>query len=821
MSNSESYELEKVNAAPMVLPMGMEDQQPEHETISPLRRIHQMLAGRYIWAILLSVLGMSLGGVGAYMSVELTYQSRGIIRIRPSMPKILYQTEASAVMPMFDSFIMDQVELMRSQRILDMAMQSDGWKSFGHSFTDEARAEFSSHYSVKRTRQSNLVILSYNSANPREAMKAINLVIDAYMRIFGERDAQEEAQRLRVLEERRTALTAQLSSIRDRIFRIANEYGSDALQNLYLYKLTQLNQLDQAMTQTGMDLAAVGMSTEAQGKGSNKVKSPVDMTVEEIAGVDQQMSVLLNQEAAFEADLRRLQGRYGENHRYVIDQKSQLVTAQQMIEDYAAKYRERQPTLSQTVTTGTVTSTGSVLTANQLLEKMRHLQSLYEKAQAETTDLGRKMLQINSLKTDAALTEGRLATTKNRIDTLNVESSVIGGRIEVFSRATKPFRPINAGKQKQFAVLGGMVGGMGGFGIILMFGALDRRLRSSDEASASIGRFRLLGMLPDLPEDMSDPEVATIAGRCVHHIRTLLQLVSGKKNRQVFAITGTAVGSGKTSLSLALGLSFASSGSKTLLIDCDLASGGLTTRLETIISRRVGEILRRRGLVTTEQLEQALWAADTSGKLVGETLVNMGILSEADVSEALALQSEVPIGLLDAVAGEDLKSCITNAGIDRLDILPVGGAKAHDMSRISPSSLSRVIEEARGYYDVILQDTGPVPGGVETSIVTAQADGVVLVVSHGDQRSQIKSAIDFLGSIDANVEGVVFNRASTRDIVGSAMSSSLSGDAASSESRDEGEARETPTSLRSKRFGPVARAVASHSWVLEGEEKTT
>ena len=65
----------------------------------------------------------------------------------------------------------------------------------------------------------------------------------------------------------------------------------------------------------------------------------------------------------------------------------------------------------------------------------------------------------------------------------------------------------------------------------------------------------LLGILPNLPDRLSDPEQAAIAAHCVHQIRTMLQINGGVEGgeRRVFAVTSASPGDGKTSLTLALG----------------------------------------------------------------------------------------------------------------------------------------------------------------------------------------------------------------------------------------------------------------------------
>ena len=82
--------------------------------------------------------------------------------------------------------------------------------------------------------------------------------------------------------------------------------------------------------------------------------------------------------------------------------------------------------------------------------------------------------------------------------------------------------------------------------------------------------------MPSLPAGTYDPEGDKLASHCVHQIRTLLQLGHNGENGATICVSGPGVGSGKTSLSRAIGLSFGYSGTRTLLVDGDLTGRELT-----------------------------------------------------------------------------------------------------------------------------------------------------------------------------------------------------------------------------------------------------
>jgi len=216
-----------------------------------------------------------------------------------------------------------------------------------------------------------------------------------------------------------------------------------------------------------------------------------------------------------------------------------------------------------------------LLTLEQLKARQAEYQKLQEKIMGETLDLGRKMLQIEKLKREVADADADVAETDHRLTQLRMEQGP-AERIDVLSFGD---RPLLTKDSRTAYASAGAIGGMGmGFAIMMLLGLLDRTFRSPEDARKA-ARMPLLGILPNLPEDLADPQQAAIAAHCVHQIRTLLQLGSGREKR-IFAITSPAAGTGKTSLTLSLGVSFAASSCRTLIIDCDLIGGGLTARVD-------------------------------------------------------------------------------------------------------------------------------------------------------------------------------------------------------------------------------------------------
>ena len=61
-----------------------------------------------------------------------------------------------------------------------------------------------------------------------------------------------------------------------------------------------------------------------------------------------------------------------------------------------------------------------------------------------------------------------------------------------------------------------------------------------------------------------------------------------------------------------------------------------------ITKKRLGELLVSEGLITNEQVQEALQEQKKSGTLLGETLVSLGYVTEFDIAGAIAAQFGLP-----------------------------------------------------------------------------------------------------------------------------------------------------------------------------------
>ncbi len=798
-----------------VLPVGQDalpaDGHADHHA-NPLHKAHRLLRGRYPWAVGLGLAGLLGGAAAAWNAVPLEFTSIGRIDVEPQLPAVLVRTEEQSIGPMFEHFVKREVELMQGQRNLNMARGSQLWLSAGR---DYSLGDFSSRLTVRHPSRSREILVMFTDEDKAVAKAGVEAIIRAYIQLRPEFDAQADNRRLDVLNEQLVAKRSQSRQLTQQIREVSETYGSDDLGPLLNAKIKQIEEIKDDLRRIEIALA-----TLHGGQSNDTSETPAaDLAPIEIASADPTMRNYLNQKRDQESYIAVLSAKFNLNHRLVVDERHKLEAIEAIIDRYAREYNESRRGTGSTGVAAAPTDRFELMSQPQLLARRAERQQLLEVLDIERRELAEKHHRIVELHEDLESVNADLQRYRDRLNVLTLESRVYG-RVTPMSFGEDPLFPSNAGKRKQLAALGGMAGGSFGLGLVMLVGLIDRRLRTSDDATYTTRqRIRMLGILPALPENMTDPEQVTVAAFGVHHIRTMLQLSGDGDNNRVFAVTSPAPGTGKTSLTFALGLSFAHCGMRTLLIDGDIVGAGLTTRSEARIHPKLGQILLHQGAISAAQLDEALALAASTGRKLGETLVAMGLLRREQIDEGLSGQRHTLLGLLDVLAGQAvLDQCVKNIGLPDLDILPVGAAQAHQAATLSPRSLQNLIEQAKGQYDVILFDTGPILGSLEASLISAHVDGVVLTVSRGEQRPMAERAADHLWSIGANLSGLVFNRADGQDVTRSSygsMQSRRMGDSLASAALATG----APPSGATRLLGPIATAVAYQVESSTGENR--
>ncbi|MDD3921779.1 MAG: CpsD/CapB family tyrosine-protein kinase [Eubacteriales bacterium] len=194
------------------------------------------------------------------------------------------------------------------------------------------------------------------------------------------------------------------------------------------------------------------------------------------------------------------------------------------------------------------------------------------------------------------------------------------------------------------------------------------------------------------------------AGSALHDavktLRTNIRFSGMDQDIRTIVITSVMPHDGKTTLSIFLGVAMAESGQRTLLVECDCRRPMLQNYLKLRSTGGLVELLSKR----------------------------------AGVAEA-----------------------VTHTGVERLDLLS-SMVLANPVEILGSNRFQSVVEELKGYYDVIIFDTPPLGSFIEAAILASRADGTVLVMQPGSTDvTAAQNAVAQLEKGKAHVLGAVLN----------------------------------------------------------------
>lgn len=412
---------------------------------------------------------------------------------------------------------------------------------------------------------------------------------------------------------------------------------------------------------------------------------------------------LRGQEATASAELNSLRARYGELHPDVLKARQNLDAVKQQI---AA---ERTRIIAALQANVQVAASGlSSLEASRA--QARGSLASNSSAQVGLLELKRKA------EASSAIYSAFLQRAKETTATTNIPQADV--RISSFARL--PDAP--AWPNYKLAALFGILAAIAvGLVVIGISEYLDGSLSTREEVEDELG-VTYAGAVPDLKSalgrgsEVLPPYVYILShpfSAFAEAVRNVGAMVTRRKTQgahtggRVIAITSPLPREGKTSLSICLARVFAMGRSRVVLIDGDLRR------------HQVSELL----------------------------------VPDARIEERLLKVLEGLLPLSEALVKDDSTE---------LMILPTRGPTSTE-DFLTPERVDKLYESLRAQFDIVIVDTAPLLGIVDTRSLTQQADAT-LVICHWRKTSlkAVRAALDILAQSGANVAGVALSRVNIR-----------------------------------------------------------
>jgi Mrp family chromosome partitioning ATPase len=482
------------------------------------------------------------------------------------------------------------------------------------------------------------------------------------------------------LTSRRDGFQAELKKLDADIAPIAQGRSVADLEPLYIAIGDRVRKLRSALADA--QCAMAGMTDELQ-RQPVAARSPAETAADEL------LRVHSAELAKIESQIDDGEGRFGPAHPLMV----QLQQAAKSARARVAHANE----LCQAVRLER--SAGP--SALSLSEREANLRRLTQAAEEELARVSARRAQIKAYDERSAVVRQNLDETTKRLDALTTEATQ-GSRLTVITNGEKPLTALLDSRPK-YAAAGAMVGLVLPLASLVLSTSVRRRYRYCDEVSDDLlHRLPFVAVIPQITHGAKEEAAMNIeAARSVHQLRVRLQPAAENTTR-TYLITSTASGEGKTGASIAMALSFAAAGFRTLLVDGDLKSRHLTN-----------------------------WFGANGTK-----------------------------GAIEAMAGERPQIRRTKCG---LHVLPAGQSRIRDMFTLPPSAVTALLNSVRNDYDVILFDAEPILTGVVASSIAQQVDGVIVAFERGQEPGQVDRTLRYLEVLDAPLACAIFNRAAPSD----------------------------------------------------------
>jgi capsular exopolysaccharide synthesis family protein len=204
-------------------------------------------------------------------------------------------------------------------------------------------------------------------------------------------------------------------------------------------------------------------------------------------------------------------------------------------------------------------------------------------------------------------------------------------------------------------------------------------------------------------------EPKSAAAEAYRALRTNIMFASPDKPVHSLLATSTSPDDGKSTTLANLAITFASSGSNTILVDADLRR----PHLHTIF----------------------------------------GLGNDAGLTTLVA-------DMARAKAGESPRLPLQNTQIENLHVLTSGPVPPNPAEILASQRMGEIIALLRNGAEYILIDTPPIIAVTDAAVLAPRVDGVILVVNAGKTRRDLAvKARDMLKQVNAHILGVVLNNA--------------------------------------------------------------
>jgi capsular exopolysaccharide synthesis family protein len=351
------------------------------------------------------------------------------------------------------------------------------------------------------------------------------------------------------------------------------------------------------------------------------------------------------------------------------------------------------------------------------------LQQALDQQKVEASAMADKMVQYNILVRDAEANKQLYDGLLQKLKEAGINAGLRSSNIRVVDPALVPTVPAKPQKSRniELAIMAGLVGGIG---LAFLREYMDNTVKSPDDIE-TLTRLPSLAVVPAFAgenglgrkllkasktngqgraELVSHMQPQSQMSEAFRALRTSLLLSQADSPPQTILVSSALPREGKTTAAVNLALTLARLGDKTLLIDGDMRKPSIARALDIADGRHVGLSSYLAGASSLEQV------------------------------------------------------MVSYPGLTNLSVIPTGPVPPNPADLLSSYRLAEMMTELRSRFKFIVVDSPPIMSATDAVIMSAVADGVIVVVRSGETpKEALTRTRDLLISVKARIIGVVLN----------------------------------------------------------------
>ena len=730
-----------------------------------LRDILMVLSVRK-WVVIIGALATIAGAIVYLVLSEPVYEAEVTMLYEKSNPTTALldaidfrQLQSELELDAQKAFLMSPIVLNEAKSKL--------LNEYGLILTDK---EMEKILNLTSPRGSNVLKLTAKARTPATAALIANTVARVFIEKNAERKSSDLDRAISFLNSQLSQLQKRIQKLEEEIAKFKERERITAVPTQDGWELPgllqKLGEMEDQLVQTELEYEQVKAQLEGIRMQIEEKKKELDPSVQQMTvagGLTPQINELRRQITELKLELNSKLELYTEKHQDVIDLKQRLEAAEEQLRMELAKLAkvrgesldpitEWQKLLEQ--------ETDLEVRLRGLEERKKLLEAKIKKFKEEHPDLVTKDVELMRMLREKKLLEATHLELKKKLEEMKLLKEMRSSDVTLIKEATEPRLPVKP-KVKLTLALAVVLGVMFGVGLAFLLEYMDNTVKTKEEVERLTG-LPVVGIIPKMEgKFLGDVKVQMLpssaggdggpptegrpgsGGAVVKKLRRryrqqLEQLLKRKITNlpprspiiesyrairsniryaslngnigavKTILITSSLPGEGKSLTATNLAITFARSGVKTALVDCDLHRSKIHYMFNIDKSPGVSEFL-------TDQVE-------------GETI-------EEKVSKILK-----PVD------------------VENLYVIPSGKLPPNPGDLLASDKIDKLIEYLKSKFEMVIFDSPPLGVVSDTSVLATKIDATILIVRAGHtKRPVVAQAKEMLEHLGANVFGTVIN----------------------------------------------------------------